>query len=481
MSSVTLSKGILTAAVKGLAMVVPQRPAMTVFGCTKIIVKGGQIRMIGTDLEQWVDYRNDGVDGDAEFLFKLGDLKELLKLPVSDGQFVFEALPEGRVNVTVQINGIDNTREYKVPEVSEFPEEPVVEASPLAIGPEFFLKLRLAQPMLLKDKVNPVMGCFSLAEGRIVATNRRELVVMNYELGLEEPILLPPPKILSLMDTSGTLARKDSLVELKSGMWKSIVKLPPGKFPCYEQIVPKPSTLTTEFTLGDEDWSILLTTLTKLKIDEKHEPVTLYGSKDGVFALAGLNSPTVISLAGSRFNAEKPGMTLHYTVSQIYLINALKCGFRRFRSSDGHLLVAQSDKLGGYLIIMSLSGYFDAGQIAASVAKVPAINNLKKEIETMSNPTQVPARNEVKPATSAPAAPTSESPDYKVVNAAPVDPFAALNTAIDQLHVALYSVNTAVNDVCKQVREAQRSVKQRERTFKELQVTIDRFKKVANF
>ena len=77
---------------------------------------------------------------------------------------MFEALPEGRVNVTVQINGIDNTSEYKVPEVSEFPEAPVVDVSPLAIGPEFFQKLRLTQPMLLKDKVNPVMGYFSLAE-----------------------------------------------------------------------------------------------------------------------------------------------------------------------------------------------------------------------------------------------------------------------------------------------------------------------------
>lgn len=99
----------------------------------------------------------------------------------------------------------------------------------------------------------------------------------------------------------------------------------------------------------------------------------------------------------------------------------------------------------------------------------------------MPNQTQVPANHNVSPATTTPAASTSGSSDFKVVNAAPVDPFAMLNTAIDQLHVALYSVNSAVNDVCKQVRETQRSVKQRERTFKELQVTIERFKKVANF
>jgi len=89
----------------------------------------------------------------------------------------------------------------------------------------------------------------------------------------------------------------------------------------------------------------------------------------------------------------------------------------------------------------------------------------------MSNANNIPAPKDAKTAA-----------DFKVVEAAaPVDVFANLNVALDKLHHAFYALSTSVNEVVKQVRETQRNVKLRDRSFKELQTTIERFKKVANF
>ena len=68
------------------------------------------------------------------------------------------------------------------------------------------------------------------------------MIVLNYELVIEKPILLPPPKVLSLLDSSSTVAVKGDQVEMKSGMWRTIIKQAPGKFLEFQYIVPKPST-----------------------------------------------------------------------------------------------------------------------------------------------------------------------------------------------------------------------------------------------
>jgi len=486
--SITMTKAMLKVAVQGLSMVAPHKPTKTVFGCVRITAKDGKVKMLAMDLEQWVEYRNDGVEtvGENDFLFKLAELKDLLKLPISDDKLVFEALPEGKVTATIQINGQTNTREYHVPAINEFPEAPMVDSSPLAVGPEFFNKLRLALPMTSKDKVNPTTNCISIKDGQIVATNRRELIVLNYELGVKEPILLPPPKVLSLLDTSGTVAVKGDQVEMKSGMWRTLIKQAPGKFPEFQQIVPKPSTLVTQFTIGDNDRATLLNTLGKLKINETHEPMVLYGGKEGIFALAGLNNPTVIKLADSKFTAEKPDLPLFYTLSKQYLLDALRPGLSVLRSADGHLIVAQAhnNKLSGYLIIMSLAGRFSVDQITGAVNKsIP--HQTKTEDKTMPNENNALAKSGTQPAVpAAPAIPTttSASNEYKVVeSSAPADAFANLNASMDKLHNALYTLSTCVNEIVKQVRETQRNVKQRDRSFRDLQATIDRFKKVANF
>ena len=281
-----------------------------------------------------------------------------------------------------------------------------------------------------------------------------------------------PPKVLSLLDSSGTVAVKGDQVEMKSGMWRTVIKQAPGKFPEFQQIVPKPSTLTTQFTIGDNDRATLLNTLGKLRIDETHEPVVLYGGPTGVMVLAGVVNPTVIKLPESKFQAEKPNLPLFYTLSKPYLLDALRPGLSVLRSADGHLIVAQAhnDKLGGYLIIMSLAGRFSVDQITSVVNKFIS----QPENKTMSNENQVPAQKEAKPVV--------QANDFKVVESAtPVDAFANLNVALDKLHNALYTLSTSVNEVVKQARETQRNVKLRDRSFKELQMTIDRFKKVANF
>jgi len=458
--SVTMSKAMVKAAVQGLSMVVARKPVRAVFGCVRITAQEGRVKMLATDLEQWVEYRNDGVEtvGENDFLFGLAELKELLKLP-GDGKLKFES---GSGQVTVKIGEL--TKEYADPGVKEFPETPMVDTSPLAVGTEFFQKLRLAAPMTSKDKVNPTTNCISIRDGQIAATNRRELMVLNYELGIDRPILLPIPKILSLLEGAGTITVKDEQVEMQSGMWRTVIRQAPGTFPRYEQIVPKPSTLITQFTLSDQDRATLLNTLGKLKINDPHEPVVLYGGTDGLFAVAGLTNPTMIKLADSRFQAEKPGQTLFYTLSKGYLLDVLRSGFTLLRSADGLVLVAQDGPHAGYLIVMSLSARFKADEIRQVIEKSIPHHESQPEDKTM-----VPS--EAKPTT-----------DFKVVEpAASTDAFANLNASLDKLHVALYTLNTCVNDVCRQVRETQRNVKQRDRSFKELQATIDKFKKVANF
>jgi len=318
-----------------------------------------------------------------------------------------------------------------------------------------------------------------------VATNRRELIVFNYELGIEEAILLPPPKVLALLDTTGTIAVKGDQVRLQSGMWTTIIKQAPGRFPEFQQIVPKPSTLTTQFRIGDNDRATMLNTLDKLKINDPHEPVTLYGDSNGVVLLAGMINPTVIRLPETKFQAEKPDLPLFYTLSKPYLLDALRTGFKCLRSADGHLVVAQESSHAGYLILMSLAGRFSADQITKVINQ--SIPNIKPNVpqpedKPMSNEANAHVPKEVKSAVPAAPSTTSASNEYKVVESStPADAFANLNASLDKLHNALYTLSSCVNDIGKQVRETQRNVKQRDRSFKELQVTIDRFKKVANF
>jgi len=92
--SVTMTKAMLKTAVQGLSMVVARKPVRAVFGCVRITANEGKVKLLATDLEQWVEYRQDGVEtvGENDFLFGLAELKELLKLP-GDGRLRFESEP----------------------------------------------------------------------------------------------------------------------------------------------------------------------------------------------------------------------------------------------------------------------------------------------------------------------------------------------------------------------------------------------------
>lgn len=463
MSSMVLSANALKEAVRGLSLWCGRQP-------------GGEVRVLGgrdgarfrvSNLEQLGEYYDPGAEcsGEMDFALRLADLREISRLRSLNGRFGFALHDDGIVRVDCD----GNVREYRRVE-REFPAETeLLEPVRVAVNKAFFDGLRTAAPMVSEARDAMAAKCILLEPSRIVATNRRQLVVVNCQAGVTRQVVMPPPKLLTLLEDDGELVYDTRFVELRSGAWRTRVKIPPWIFPRYEQVIPKPSTLVQEFTLGARDHARLVDMLSKIKIEEEHEPISLCGIDAGVHLVVGSARPQVERLADSSYSVADARQVLVFTMSRPYLLDALKGGFNRLRSSDGMVITAQSNASGNFQVFMALYSKMPKDAILGAIGKNVPENNNKEEQKAMENHQE----NSVETSRNA--------ENFKVVGGRQDDVFAPVSEALEQLRTTLQTLNTCAAEVGKQIREAQRSSRLRERNFRELQSTIDRFRKVANF
>ena len=467
MSSMVLSAKSLKEAVKGLSLLLVRQSGDGMAGEVRVVCGRNGARLSVCNLEQLIEFydANAECSGEFEFALKLADLREISRLRSLNGRFGF-ALNDAGV-VRVDYDG--SVREYVRLE-REFPAESEwVDAEHVAVNKAFFAGLRAAAPMVSEAKDAMAAKCILLEPSRIVATNRRQLVVVSCQPGVTKQVVLQLPKLLPLLEDDGELVYDTRFVELVSGAWRTRVKIPPWMFPRYEQVIPKPSTLVQEFTLGVRDHARLIEVLSKIKIMEEHEPVSLCGSDAGVHLITGSVRPEAERLVDSNFSTSAGERTLVFTMARSYLLDALMGGFNRLRSSDGMVITAQSNESANFQVFMGLSSKRPKEEMLKTIgAEVPE-NNKQEEEKAMENHQE----NNVE---------TSRGTEnFKVVGSRQDDVFAPMSEALEQLRVTLQTLNVCVAEVGKQLREAQRSSKLRERNYRELQSTIDRFRKVANF
>jgi hypothetical protein len=188
-----------------------------------------------------------------------------------------------------------------------------------------------------------------------------------------------------------------------------------------------------------------------------------------VHLITGSVRPEAERLADSGFSTFGGERTLVFTMARSYLLDALMGGFNRLRSSDGMVITAQSNNSANFQVFMGLSSKRPKEEMLKTIGAEVLENNKKEEEKAMENHQE----NNVE---------TSRGTEnFKVVGARQDDVFAPMSEALEQLRTTLQTLNVCVAEVGKQLREAQRSSKMRERNFRELQSTIDRFRKVANF
>ena len=482
-----ISKHDLEKALAGLNRIAPKKSALPILGCARLQTLDHQtISLTATNLDEFLTCRikvSDAPEG-LDTLLPLSEIKSFIK-GAKRALLKVEPIAAGGVTIAEEICGQTLTREFPAPEAKDFPAMPAGPEQFFDVPDDFIRTLSGIAPSTSQNDDGNVLHGILLSPAGMTATDGKQLCHVPYPLPIRDDCILRLPICLFSGNTKsatrlGIVRNKNSnSVTIETGDWSWTGRSPFGKYPNWQQIVPKTEDLAWKLELDKDGIPQLSAVLQRLPDNDAHKLLKLC-VKGGGFELfsEGAAIPAVTCRISS-LTGPPPARPI--TVDRAILLRALSFGHNTFAQMANTFTPLVATGGLGKLIFMP---WREQGQSAAP----PPPPEQTKESETMKQANKNnPAKNAAVPAVAqAPEAAKLPEPvkatiaannGFKVVaGQTPPDCYDELLGCVEELRGSIRNINEQLLNLSRKIRDVQANVKRRDKDMKAARDAIEKLK-----
>ncbi|MFA6102989.1 MAG: hypothetical protein WCV67_06215 [Victivallaceae bacterium] len=483
-----ISKHELEKALTGLSKVAPRKASLPVLGCARLQTIDRQtISLTATNLEESLTCQlkvSDAPYG-MDTLLQLSDVKSFIK---GDKRALLKVEPiaAGGVTISEEISGQTLTREFPAPEAKDFPVMPSCPEQLFDVPDDFISTLARIAPSISPDDTRSALHGILMSPEGLTATNGRQLCHVPYPMPLTEECILRLPTCLFPANMQGPtkigIAKTQDItrVTLESGNWTWTGRSPFGKYPCWQQVVPKSEYIDWKLELDKEGIPQLSAILQRQPNDYTHKLLTLAVKGDS-FELSTDNAALpIVTCHISSLTGTPPRRPV--IIDREILLRALSLGHNAFEQMEDPFTPFIATGGMGKLVFMPWKERSQSNATTPSTPEPTKTNepdNQHKETETMNqeNKTNAAASTTTTETAKAPVIPAAPNNGFKVVPApAPTDSYDELLECLEELRGSIRTINEHAATLSRKIRDQQASFKQRERNVKVAREAIEKLK-----
>jgi DNA polymerase-3 subunit beta len=239
-----VNRSALSAALKMLVRVPPNKPTMPILGNVHLLTRNGQLELTTTDIDVTLTATLPA-EGDLDVLLPVKLLNQLVK-PEGKGSAneAVDVTPLSESIVGVTVDGL--TSKLASMPVGEFPTTPPQDGlSLVALWPAAELRAALtyALPAVSNDATRPHLHGVHLEYARVASTDGHRLHTAALPSSIAEPLFVSSAaaqsleRVLSNCDQV-VLARNDKHLVVRCGSWTLSAKIEAVDFPTVDQVIP---------------------------------------------------------------------------------------------------------------------------------------------------------------------------------------------------------------------------------------------------
>ena len=509
-SAITLNVSDLkSTALPGLGKLVGRSRTLPILQTIRVTrdVKG-DVSLQSTDLDSFASFHVPETQEGApiDLLVPFEPLNRLVKTLGNKETITLRKEGKNKVNVHYQVSGSEMDQSLESLPVEEFPQIPVINQKPFAVGPEFGLAVKQAFQCASQDQTRQVLRGASLdvhdeKAHYIIGTNGRILFSANsFSFPFKKSVTVPNCKFLvqtDLMDEGCMLAveppapkQEYGYLKLASPRWTFIAKENIGPFPNWRQCVPLMEKPTAVVKLGPAAIKQMLEVLPHLPGVELPNHTVRLDVKAGHLMLEGPDHESGAWTGVSVFDVNITGKPMMIALDREFLAIALKFNLGEIRLEDelsamtfsngGKRMVIMPVRLGvertkpapAHAPAASPESTAAPTTAAASTTTEPKPEAAAEPKENTMNATtlQAPDRGNLKPSN---GTATTTKPAETVTPPTLIDQIELIKESVKNVARDLNGLIEAVKLAEKQQRTTEREVESARATLKKLQqVTI---------
>ena len=336
---ITFSKETLREALQGLRVLKLSKQHLPVLRQVLVVADEASVEFTGTDLDQFLTYQCAGASPTpTRILVPYDILNEVAKEADAGSEIKIET--ESTSLIWYQASGIALNKAFQPVAIDECPPAPISEGISITLPEGVLGSMQEALSCASTDPSRLILNSVYLDAHAVVATDGRQLYRRNsLDLPLPEGAIFPASAVVNILP-HGEAAHlwlwsrsERAFAQISAGRWRWITKLVEGRFPNYQQVIPKVDEYGVLLRISEADAGRILSVVPKLPgYKDKDSKVVLSVTEKGAVLRTAPGLPKV-HLDLARSELVRNG-SADVAFNSRYLLSALQTGMRELHVRD---------------------------------------------------------------------------------------------------------------------------------------------------
>ena len=485
-----INKSEMSRVLTVLSRVAPIRNStLPVLKCARLQSADRQtITLTVTNLDEFFTCRmkvSDAPEG-LDALLPIPEVKSFIK-GNKRALLQIEPIATGGVIITEFADSQPSRQEFSAPEIKVFPVMPPCPETLFSMPSDFIQTLREVTPSISLTDTRIALHGILLSKDGIVTTNGKELCCIPYDLPVDGNCILRIPdclfttEFISLPAKFGTAQNgTNTWTTIEVAEWTLMSKCICGTYPVWRQIVPPDEALVFSMTLDKSQTGKFADALKQLTDTAPLHMLQLKTDEDRLEAFADCKPEQKAECVLTGVTGQLPEDGI--VVSRKLMIRALSLGHHIFAfNPETPCPVVATGGLGKF-VFMPIRTKEDTATVPDNETNTqtnePETNKMENETMNQENKTNAASASTATTETAkAPVIPEATSKGFKVVPAPlPPDNYDELLEYMEDMRVAIRTLNEQAANLTRKIRDQQANSKQREKNVKAAREAIEKLK-----
>lgn len=336
---IIITKESLREALQGLRVLKLSKQTLPFLRQVLVVGDEASVEFTGTNLDQFLTYHGTGVSPTpTRILVPYDILHEVAKESDAGSEIKIET--ENPAFIWYQASGVALSKTFQPVDVDEFTPVPVSEGDSITLPEGVLNSMQEALNCASTDATRYILNSVYLDAHAVVATDGRQLYRRNsLDLPMPQGAIFPASAVVSILPHGETArlwlwSREERpFAQITVGRWQWITKLVEGKFPEYQQVIPKLDEYGVLLRVSEADAGRILSVLPKLPgFKDKDSKVVLSVTEKGAVLRTAPGLPKV-HLDLDRSELVRNG-SADVAFNSRYFLSALQTGMRELHVRD---------------------------------------------------------------------------------------------------------------------------------------------------